>query len=126
MAHETTRRALIGGAGLAAAALAAPVIAAAAPAHGSAAFRAALDANDAARKRFNNLPDIEDTHPAQYRRETDAMLEASRQADRAVPTSWQEYARLLEHMTDNGLSAIDDDNGARLLDHARRLAKKGA
>lgn len=126
MATETTRRALFASAGLVSVALVAPVIAAAAPVHGCAKFRAALDVSDRTRDRFNNLPDIEDTNPAQYERETNALIETSRQADRAVPTSWQEFTRLLGHMTDNGTSAVDDDNAARLLNHARRLAKMEA
>jgi hypothetical protein len=51
------------------------------------------------------------------------LADSTRAADRAIPTNWQEYTRLIEHMTDGGLSAIDDDNATRLLDHARRLSK---
>lgn len=97
------------------------------PPPGSVAFRALLDHSDAVRDRFNNLPiDLEMTDEAQHQREMDALCEASRNADRAIPTNWQEYTRLIEHMTDNGHSQIDDDNANRLLAHARRLSKMEA
>lgn len=123
MATQTTRRALIGGAGLASVALIAPALAIPAN-HGSVAFRTLLEASDAARNRFNNLPnDLETTNPEQHEREMVGLADATRNADRAVPTNWHEYTRLIEHMSDNGWSQIDDDNATRLLDHARRLSK---
>lgn len=121
------RRHIIGGAA------ALPIIAIATPAMAagvnldSAAFRALLDVADAQRDRFNSLPhDLELTDEAQHTHELGLMLAASRAADRAIPTNWQEYTRLIEHMTDQGLSSIDDDNAERLLEHARRLNAKGA
>jgi hypothetical protein len=122
------RRHIIGGA----AALPAIVIAScgATPAiasGGSPTFRLLLDRADTARERFNNLPvDLEIADEARHEREMDLLIDTSRAADRAVPMNWQEYTRLIEHMTDDGLSSISDDNATRLLDHARRLAAKEA
>lgn len=126
MNTDTTRRALIGGAGLASVALITPATAVAHHA-GSAEFRAVMDANDDARHRFNDLPqDLEDTDDAAFQRETDRMIEASRAADRATPTNWREFTRLLNQMCDGGWSNIDGDNAERLLAHANRLLSKGA
>lgn len=123
MTNQTTRRALIGGVGLAGVALIAPALAIPAN-HGSIAFRALLDASDAARNRFNGLPEhLETTDAAQHEREMVSLADATRAADKAIPANWQEYTRLIEHMSDNGWSQIDDDNAARLVDHARRLSK---
>ena len=89
----------------------------------SAAFGAAIGASVAANARFNSLAgDLETTDRTRHEAEMKLLGEATRRADKAEPTTWQEYTRLLEHMTDNGLSQIDDDNATRLLDHARRLA----
>jgi len=127
MATQTTRRALLGGAGLAAAVAIAPAVTAVSAPTASAAFRAALDANAATTRRFNGLPeDLEVTNPAGFRLEMDRLAASTQAADKAIPTNWHEYTRLIEHMTDGGLSAIDDDNATRLLEHARRLAAKGA
>jgi hypothetical protein len=124
MNTQTTRRALLGGAGLAAAVAIVPAVAAVSAPTGSAAFRAALDASAATARHFNSLPeDNEITNPVGHQREMDRLADSTRAADRAIPTNWQEYTRLIEHMTDGGLSAIDDDNATRLLDHARRLSK---
>jgi hypothetical protein len=129
MQTDTSRRALLGGVGLASVALLAPAIASAVastPA-GSSPFRAALDGSDAARDRFNSLPvDLEIADEAQFARETDLMITAARRADAAMPTNWQEYTRLIGHMTDDGHSSIDDDNATRLLSHARRLSAREA
>lgn len=127
----TTRRALIGGAGLIGVAIVGQIAvdasATSAPASGSPAFRALLDASDATRDRFNNLPhDVEATDAARHEREMARLADATRCADRAIPTNWQEYTRLIEHMSDGGVSAIDDDNATRLLEHARRLSRAGA
>jgi hypothetical protein len=89
----------------------------------SAAFRDALDAADAVREHFNALPeDLENADPVRHEAEMVALGDATHNGDRAVPATWQEYARLIEHMSDGGLSAIDDDNGKLLLEHARRLS----
>ncbi len=116
----TTRRALLG-------AMAAAPIAVATPAVGHAAgcptFRAIMNAQDVARHRFNTLPaklELED-EPA-FLLEEDRMLEASRLADQATPTTWSELVRWVEHITHGGQSSIDDDLALRLLAHARRLA----
>jgi uncharacterized protein (DUF885 family) len=123
MSTTTTRRALIGGAGLTVAAAILPAAAAVSVPAGSPAFRAALDASAATASRFNALPaDMEATDPAGHRLEMDRLAESTRAADQAVPTNWQEYTRLIDHMTDGGLSGIDDDNAALLLGHARRLS----
>lgn len=89
----------------------------------SAAFNAAIDAAVAASARFNALPEnLEVDDRATHEAEMTILGNATQAADMAIPTTWQEYTRLIEHMTDNGLSTIDDDNGARLLAHARRLS----
>jgi len=126
MSTQTTRRALIGGAGLAGVALIAPAIAA--PENdGSPSFRASLDANDAAARHFNSLPEMLETDDRDaHAREIDRMVEASNLADRATPTNWAEFTRLLNHHCDGGVSGIDDDNANRLLAHAKRLSSKGA
>lgn len=85
-------------------------------------FAVTMAAQDAARARFNSLPpSMEGDDLAAFEREEEQMLEASRAADRAVPTSWAEFTRLLEHMSAGGTDHIDGDNAARLVDHARRL-----
>jgi len=131
MTNQTTRRAFIGSAGLIGVAIVGQIVSDAsatnAPVSGSHEFRARLDTSDATRDRFNNLPhDVEATDPARHEREMIRLADATRRADRAIPTNWQEYTRLIEHMSDGGASAIDDDNATRLLDHARRLSRAGA
>ena len=85
-------------------------------------FAATMAAQDAARARFNGLPpSMEGDDLAAFEREEEQMLEASRAADRALPTSWSEFTRLLVHMSAGGTDHIDGDNAARLVDHARRL-----
>ncbi len=127
MEMQTTRRALLGGAGLAAAVAIVPAVAAISAPTSSATFRAALDASDAAARRFNTLPvNLETEDEVAYTRETEAMIAASRVADRATPTTWAEFVRLFDHQCDGGLSALDDDNAERLLAHAKRLVSKGA
>lgn len=123
----TTRRALIGGAGLVAAVAIVPAVAAVSAPTDSAVFRAALDASAATARHFNSLSEnLEVTDPVRHQQEMDRLADSTRAADKAIPTNWQEYTRLIEHMTDGGLSAIDDDNATRLLDHARRLSKQEA
>ncbi|KQM62697.1 hypothetical protein ASE75_13800 [Sphingomonas sp. Leaf17] len=130
MTTQTTRRGLIGGAGLAGVALFDPFSASAAstgPDAGSMAFRAALDANDAAKRRFNSLPaDLETTDEEQFKREEDSMTAAVTHADAAVPTTWGEYTRLIEHMTDGGHFGIDGGNAKRLTEYAKRLLAQGS
>jgi hypothetical protein len=126
METDTTRRAVLGAAGFASIALLAPVTMAASP-NGSATFRALLDADDAARHRFNNLPeDLEYADEKTFRREEDRMHAAAAAAEEAVPTNWEEYIRLLDRMCDGGWSNIDGSNAERLLSYARRLSTKGA
>lgn len=79
-----------------------------------------LDAHDDAVHRFNALPDDTDGTP-EYEQASQTMCEASDRADKAVPTSWPEFARLLGHMACGGQTGIDEDNANRLLLHARRL-----
>lgn len=89
-------------------------------------FCALLDASDAASRRFNSLPsDLEEQDPVTFEREEQAVCAASHDADLAEPTTWAEFTRLLEHMSYCGASAIDDDNAARLLAHAKRLNGEG-
>lgn len=125
MTAETTRRAIFGGAGLAAVALAVPALASAssaAPAD-SPAFKAALDRADAARDHFNaTASDLEDRDPDGFECLMQDLCDATAAGDVATPTNWQEFARLLAHMSEGGQSTIDDDNAARLLSHARRLS----
>ncbi|WP_426256844.1 hypothetical protein [Sphingomonas sp. DC2300-3] len=88
----------------------------------SSTFTAVMAAQDAARARFNALPpSLEGNDLAAFEREEEQMLEASRAADRAAPTSWAEFTRLLEHMSAGGTDHVDGDNVARLVNHARRL-----
>lgn len=92
----------------------------------SEAFCALLDASDAASRRFNSLPsDLEEQDPVTFEQEEQAVCSASHDADMAEPTTWAEFTRLLEHMSYGGASAIDDDNAARLLAHAKRLNGEG-
>ncbi|MGW8135554.1 hypothetical protein ACWGNZ_07935 [Sphingomonas zeae] len=87
-------------------------------------FCALLDAHDDAVHRFNSLPDDADDTP-EYEQASQAMCHASDQADKAVPTSWLEFARLLSHMASGGQTGIDEDNANRLMLHARRLLSGG-
>lgn len=125
MATETSRRAVFGGAGLAAVALAVAALAtasSAAPAD-SPAFKAALDGADAARNHFNaTASDLEDRDPDGFECLMQDLCDATAAGDAATPTNWQEFTRLLAHMSEGGQSTIDDDNAARLLSHARRLS----
>lgn len=83
-------------------------------------FCALLDAHDDAVHRFNAVPDDGRVTP-EYEEALQAMGEALNRADRAVPTSWPEFARLLGHMACGGQTGIDEDNANRLMLHARRL-----
>ncbi len=83
-------------------------------------FCALLDAHDDAVHRFNAVPDDGRVTP-EYEEALQAMGEALDQADKAVPTSWPEFARLLGHMACGGQTGIDEDNANRLMLHARRL-----
>ncbi len=125
MATETTRRAIFGGAGLAAVALAVPALATASSTSqmDSPAFKAALDGADAARDHFNaTASDLEDSDPDGFECLMQDLCDATAAGDAATPTNWQEFTRLLAHMSEGGQSTIDDDNAARLLGHARRLS----
>ncbi len=83
-------------------------------------FCALLDAHDDAVHRFNAVPDDGRVTP-EYEEACQAMSEALDRADKAVPTSWPEFARLLDHMACGGQTGIDEDNANRLMLHARRL-----
>lgn len=83
-------------------------------------FRALLDAHDDAVHRFNAVPDDGRVTP-EYEEALQAMGEALDRADRAVPTSWPEFARLLGHMACGGQTGIDEDNANRLILHTRWL-----
>jgi hypothetical protein len=83
-------------------------------------FCALLDAHDHAVHRFNAVPDDGRVTP-EYEEALQAMGEALDRADKAVPTSWPEFARLLGHMACGGQTGIDEDNANRLMLHARRL-----
>lgn len=122
MNPKTSRRALLGAMVAAPVVTATPAIAIVAA---DSEFQSALAANDAAVGRFNALPAmLEVENRAAYERETELMISACLRADKAVPTNWQEFARWVEHISDDGESVIDDDNAARLLAHVRRLARE--
>lgn len=88
----------------------------------SSTFAAAMDANEAARESFNSLPThLEGDDPVAFQAETAKLFEALGAADHAVPGTWAEFTRLLDHMCDGGASNIDGDNAERLLVHAHRL-----
>ncbi|MBW6528701.1 hypothetical protein KZ813_17805 [Sphingomonas sp. RHCKR7] len=85
-------------------------------------FDGAMAANAAAVARFSSLPaTLEQDDPAQYEAEVQRLIAASRAADAATPTSWGDFGRWVEHLSDDGANTIDDDNAARLLAHVRRL-----
>ncbi|WP_150131748.1 hypothetical protein [Sphingomonas carotinifaciens] len=129
MPTETTRRAIFGSAGLAAVALAVPALATASSTSqmDSPAFKAALDGADAARDHFNAAAsDLEDSDSDGFECLMQDLCDATAAGDAATPTNWQEFTRLLAHMSEGGQSTIDDDNAARLLGHARRLSGWGA
>lgn len=85
-------------------------------------FDEAMAANAAAVARFSSLPvTLEQNQPAQYEAEVQRLFAASRAADAATPTSWADFGRWVEHLSDDGANTIDDDNAARLLAHVRRL-----
>lgn len=122
MGNETTRRALLGGAGLAGVAIAAPAVAAL-PSSGCAKFRAIMDANDAAIRRFCTLPrDLESDDPDSFEREEDRMIDAHRTVADAVPTDWPEFFRLMDYRC----GELQPSVAAELRAHARRLLSKGA
>lgn len=126
MQTDTTRRTLIGGAGLTGIALAVPALAVAHQV-GSADFRSLMDANRAARRRFNTLPtNLEVADAAAFQRETDRMIEACLEADHAAPTNWREFTELLDHLCEGGWNNIDGEDAERLLGHANRLLGKEA
>ncbi|MDP1026284.1 hypothetical protein Q5H91_03595 [Sphingomonas sp. KR1UV-12] len=124
-AAPLNRRALIGGAGIAAVALATPLVAGAAPATPQPSrFASLIRANEAAVHRFNTLPEYLETRDrAAFEAEEERMHEAYRLAAYASPTTWPEFACWIEHVSDGGHSAIDDEDVERLLAHTRRLAK---
>lgn len=117
--HTSTRRGILGAMAIAPIVIIAPAAAAA----GSHAFERLLAADVVAKARFNSLPaDLESTDERRFQAEVDRMIAASMHADEAVPTTWAEFARWVEHVSDEGHSSIGDANQTRLLDHVRRLA----
>ena len=135
MATQTTRRALIGGAGLAGVALIAPALrAATAPAflsatagHRSPTKFAQLHArSNAARARFNSLPeDLEHTNPVLFAREEVLMHDATDAFDHAAPTNPSELVIAMENLIGGG-SHSGRELIAELIGHARRLAGDAA
>jgi hypothetical protein len=119
---QTTRRALIGGAGLVGVAMIAPALQAAAMATDRPTEFARLKArSDAARARFNTLPDdLEYTNETAFRHEEKLMHDATGDYDHAVPTNWSELVSAMENAIGDGTypgREICD----RLIGHARRL-----
>jgi len=131
MATQTTRRALIGGAGLAGVALVAPAIAAAttrtipsaaAVHHAPTEFARLHARSNAARARFNALPeDLEFTDPPRFSREEILMHEATDAFDHAAPTNLSELVIAMENLIGGG-SHSGRELIAELIGHARRLA----
>lgn len=123
MTTQTTRRALLGGAGLAGVALIAPAVCAAvAPTE----FARLHARSDAARQRFNTLPeDLEHTDPQHFEGEAALMHEATDDFDKATPTNLAELVIAMENRIGGG------NYGGRkmcdeLVEHARRLAGERA
>lgn len=86
----------------------------------SATFVTIMDAQDAARDRYNALPsDLEGSDPVAFEREERLLHAALSAADRAVPVNGSQFLRLLTHMAES--TAIDDDNAQHLLTQARTL-----
>lgn len=119
MMPPTTRRALLGGAGLAGVALAMPAArAAAAPTE----FARLHARSEAARHRFNTLPeDLEYSDPARWEHEAALMHEATDAFDKAAPNNLVELVIAMENRIGGG------NYGGRkmcdeLVEHARRIA----
>jgi len=131
MTTETTRRALIGGAGLAGVALMTPALkAATAPTYSAASttqlapteFALLHARSTAARARFDALPqDLEYTDPEQFSREETLMHEATDAFDCATPTNPSELVIAMENLIGGG-SYSGRERIAELIGHARRLA----
>ena len=120
--HETTRRALLGGAGLAVSAVA---IGGAALAITPALtpFRLAEARYWAATKRFNSLPrGLEGDDPAAFAREEAAYLASVHEVDAAPVADWEEFAAQFDIAFDGGESLPNDALLEKLLADARRLA----
>ena len=119
MTTDTTRRALLGGAGVA---LAAPAVAAL-PSPGCSNFRAIMDANDEAIRRFNSLPEnLESVDPDAFEREEKRMHLAHDATRDAVPTNWTEFFRLFDYRC----GELPSNTASELRGHALRLLNKGA
>jgi len=85
-------------------------------------FDEAMAGYAAAVARFRSLPEtLEEDEPERQETEVQRLIAASRFADAAMPTSWCEFGRWVEHLSDDGANTIDDDNAERLLAHVRRL-----
>lgn len=119
------RRALIGGAGIAALMV---VGVAAAPAMSSVtptAFDKAEAEYRAAIRRFNGLPNnYELTHPEAYEREMTAMIAVTRRIETMPIANWQEFARAFAIATDNGENEPGEIATAHLFAASQRLAKQ--
>lgn len=124
-AAETTRRALLGGAGLAAVAVAAGATPGcrAGQAATPTPFRIAEAREHAARRRFNNLPSgLERRDPAAYRRVEAAYLASVDAVDSAPVADWQEFADAFDFACDGGASLPTEALVYKLRADALRLA----
>jgi hypothetical protein len=117
-----TRRGIIGAMALAPMMAAVPAIAATAV-HAPSEFARLKARSDAARARFNTLPeDLEYTDEPAFRREEKLMHDATGDYDHAVPTNWNELVSAMENAIGDGTypgREICD----RLIGHARRLSR---
>jgi len=119
-----TRRAALSGAVASVALVGAVAVATPPSSSPGRAFRRLMQESDAAERRFCAQPaNLETANPTAFQSEVDRMIAASQRADAAVPTTWNEFAELFEHMVDDGHSALSELNVSRLLAHTRRLAK---
>lgn len=122
---DPSRRALIGGAGVAALLVAGAAMAGVAPASPSA-FDKAEARYKAASDRFAALPDdMEVTSPAAYEREADSYVDAVRQMRTAPIGNWSEFGRAFAIATENGESCdLIPAVVAHLYEASQRLAKQ--
>ena len=124
MDTQTTRRALLGFAGLAGAIVAMPAIVVGAARKTPTGFAKLHALSEAAKARFNALPeDLEYTDPARFAREEDAFHAASDALNYAIPTNLSELVIAMEHTIGDGSTGTRDRRD-RLIQHARDLAEK--
>jgi hypothetical protein len=126
MQQETTRRALFGFVGLAAAAVAMPAVVVGAMRHTPTDFAILHAVYDAAKARFRALPDdLEHTDPARFEREELLIGAAGDAFDRAVPTNMAELVIAMENLFGDG-GYPDAELSRKLIEHARDIAKREA